>query len=249
MSNSKVDGWGDLRVGERFPGGIRNDVRRACLDGRDVAVRRGTRAGADLEWELDLLDDLAVAGFEAPQVIPTRDGRRHVDGLVVMELVGGRPPTTVDDWRATARYLAALHEFGHGRPQRPGWGASTDLLHRSQLGFVDLDVLPSEAVAPCRAAWARLAGRQMTVVHGDPNDRNIRILDDGRVAMLDWDEARVDVPDLDLAALPTDVNPLTGEARWVAHQAVSAWEAASCWTAETDYARRRLAEVSGNASC
>ncbi len=54
-----------------------------------------------------------------------------------------------------------------------------------------------EGVARCRAAWARLVGRQTCVVHGDPNLRNIRVTAD-RVALIDWDEAHVDVPDLDL---------------------------------------------------
>lgn len=49
-----------------------------------------------------------------------------------------------------------------------------------------------------RAAWARLVGRQTCVVHGAANPRNIRMTAD-RIAMIDWDESHVDVPDLDLA--------------------------------------------------
>jgi aminoglycoside phosphotransferase (APT) family kinase protein len=58
--------------------------------------------------------------------------------------------------------------------------------------------MPPEGVAQCRAAWARLAGRQTCVVHGNPsNPGNVRMTVD-RVALIDWDESHVDVPDLDL---------------------------------------------------
>ena len=58
--------------------------------------------------------------------------------------------------------------------------------------------MPPDGVARCRAASARLAGRTPSVVHGDPHAGNIRMTAD-RVAMTDWDESHVDVPDLDLA--------------------------------------------------
>lgn len=85
----------------------------------------------------------------------------------------------------------------------------------------------------------RLAGRDRCVVHGNPaNAGNVR--DTGeRVALIDWDEAHVDVPDLDLV-LPWGAG-LAGAARDVAAQAQAAWEAAVCW--DNDHARRRLAEV------
>jgi aminoglycoside phosphotransferase (APT) family kinase protein len=99
--------------------------------------------------------------------------------------------------------------------------------------------MPAEAVARCRAAWARLADRSTCVVHGDPNPGNIRMTAD-RVGMIDWDEAHVDVPDLDLA-LPHNAAGLDDLAHDVAAQASAAWEAAVCW--DDDYAVRRLAEV------
>ena len=102
-----------------------------------------------------------------------------------------------------------------------------------------LTAMPSEGVARCRAAWARLAGRQTAVVHGDPNPRNIRITAE-RVAMIDWDESHVDVPDLDLV-LPHNAAGLKGAAHDIAAQASAAWEAAVCW--DDDYSKRRLAEV------
>ena len=167
-----------------------------------------------------------------PAPIPTPDGRLFVDGLVVMAYVEGGAPETESDWRRVAATLRELHRLTRGWPQRPGWRSSTDLLHAENGTKIDLGAMPAEAVARCRAAWGRLAGRDTCVVHGDPNPGNIRMTA-GRVAMIDWDEAHVDVPDLDLA-LPADAAGL-GEGYDTAAQASAAWEAAVCW--DDDYAQ------------
>jgi Ser/Thr protein kinase RdoA (MazF antagonist) len=73
-----------------------------------------------------------------------------------------------------------------------------------------------------------------TVVHGDPGRENVRIVG-GRAILLDWDEARVDLPAFDLAVLPGADEAIV--------QAAHAWEAATCWRAEPEYARRRLAQL------
>ena len=105
---------------------------------------------------------------------------------------------------------------------------------------IDLTAMPSEGVARCRAAWARLDGRPACVVHGDPgNAGNVRITED-RVGLIDWDEAHVDVPALDLV-LPYNGGELSGAEYDIAAQASAAWEAAVCW--KDEYAVKRLAEV------
>ena len=76
------------------------------------------------------------------------------------------------------------------------------------------------------AAWARLAGRERCVVHGDPNPGNFRMTAD-RVALIDWDDSHVDVPDLDLV-LPHNAAGLDDDAHDVAAQASAAWDAALC---------------------
>ena len=126
-----------------------------------------------------------------------------------------------------------------GWPQRPGWRSSTDLLHVETGTRIDLGAMPPEGVARCRAAWARLTGRQTCVVHGDPNPGNVRMTGD-RVALIDWDEAHVDVPDLDLV-LPHNAAGLDDGAYDIAAQASAAWEAAVCW--DDEFAVKRLAEV------
>ncbi|MFE2755346.1 phosphotransferase enzyme family protein [Actinosynnema sp. NPDC059335] len=233
--------WGgDVTRVERLTGGVANDVWSVRLGGRLAVARLGTRSDADLAWETGLMRHLDRAGLTVPVPIPTADGRLFAGGVVVMTHVEGGPPTTRDDWRRVADALRDLHRSTRDWPQRPGWRSSTDLLHAGTGTRVDLRAMPAEGVARCRAAWARLAGRPTCVVHGNPaNPGNVRVTAD-RVALIDWDEAHVDVPDLDLV-LPDNAAGLGGDALDVAAQASAAWEAAVCW--DDEYARRRLAEV------
>jgi aminoglycoside phosphotransferase (APT) family kinase protein len=100
--------------------------------------------------------------------------------------------------------------------------------------------MPAEAVARCRAAWSRLRGRPTCVVHGNPNSpANVRMTAE-RVALIDWDESHVDVPELDLV-LPHNGADLDPVAYDIAAQASAAWEAAVCW--DDEYSIRRLAQV------
>jgi Ser/Thr protein kinase RdoA (MazF antagonist) len=232
--------WGDgvARV-EPLAGGVANDVWSVRVEGRLAVARLGARSDGDLAWETELLRHLDRAGLVVPVPIPTTDGRLFADGLVVMTYVQGGPPDSEADWRRVAATLSRLHSVTGGWPQRPGWRSSTDLLHADTGTKVDLRTMPPEGVARCRAAWARLVGRRTCVVHGDPNPGNIRMTAE-RVALIDWDEAHVDVADLDLA-LPHNAAGLDDRALDVAAQASAAWEAAVCW--DDAHAVRRLAEV------
>jgi Ser/Thr protein kinase RdoA (MazF antagonist) len=210
------------------------------VDGRLAVGRLGARSDADLAWETELLQHLDREGLTVPVPIPTTDGRLFAGGLVVMTYVAGGPPETEADWRRVADTLRQLHRSTQGWPQRPGWRSSIDLLHAETGTRIDLGAMPAEGVARCRAAWERLTGRQMCVVHGNPtNPGNVRVTA-GRVALIDWDESHVDVPDLDLA-LPHNAAGLDDDAHDIAAQASAAWEAAVCW--DDEYAIRRLAEV------
>jgi Ser/Thr protein kinase RdoA (MazF antagonist) len=235
-----LEQWGDdvARIAP-LTGGVANQVWTVRVKAQLAVARLGTRSDADLAWETDLLRHLDGAGLTVPVPIPTTDGRLFADGLVVMTYVEGRPPETRADWRRVADMLRQLHQLTQGWPQRPGWRSSTDLLHAETGTKIDLGAMPPEGVARCRAAWARLTGRRTCVVHGDPNPGNIRITVD-RVAMIDWDESHVDVPDLDLV-LPHNAADLGDDAHDIAAQASAAWEAAVCW--DDDHAKERLAAV------
>lgn len=232
--------WGEdaVRV-ERLAGGVANDVWSLRVNGRLAVGRLGARSDADLAWETELLQYLDREGLTVPVPIPTTDGRLFADGLVVMTYVEGGPPETEADWRCVADVLRRLHRLTASWPQRPGWRSSTDLLHADTGTRIKLAAMPPEGVARCRAAWGRLIGRPTCVVHGDLNPRNIRMTAD-RVALIDWDESHVDVPDLDLA-LPHNAAGLDSVALDIAAQASAAWQAAVCW--DDEYSIRRLAEV------
>ncbi|MGH3881224.1 MAG: phosphotransferase, partial [Actinophytocola sp.] len=126
-----------------------------------------------------------------------------------------------------------------GWPQRPGFASTRELLVADRGGDVDLRAMPAEAVEACRRAWRALPAGS-AVVHGDPCGANVRVSEAG-IGFLDWDEARVDHPDLDLADLPGVELP--GPRNRGARAAVNAWEAAAGWQLEPAYARRRLAEL------
>jgi Ser/Thr protein kinase RdoA (MazF antagonist) len=232
--------WGDdvVRV-EPLTGGVANDVWSMRVDGRRAVGRLGARSDADLAWETELLVHLDREGLTVPLPIPTTDGRLFADGLVVMTYLEGGPPATTADWRRVAGLLRELHRLTQGWPQRPGWRSSTDLLHADTGTRINLGAMPPEGVARCRAAWARLSGRRTSVVHGDLNPGNVRMTAN-QVALIDWDESHVDVPDLDLV-LPGNAADLDEAAHDIAAQASAAWQAAVCW--DDDYSVRRLAEV------
>lgn len=237
--------WGeDAERIERLAGGAGvNQVWRVRVRGKPAVARLGGRGEADLAWETALLRHLDQEGLAVPVPIPTEDGRDFAEGLVVMTRLAGGPPGTRADWARVAEMLRRLHRATRDWPQRPGWRSSTELLHAEAGTRVDLTAMPAEAVARCRAAWSRVAGHPTGVVHGDPNPRNVMITAD-RVGLIDWDEAHVDVSDLDLA-LPHNAAGLDPEAYEEAMQARAAWEAAVCWdpTGADPFAVRRLAEV------
>ena len=211
--------WGDdvVRV-EPLAGGVGvNEVWSVRVNGHLAVGRLGQRSDADLAWETGLLRHLDGAGMAVPVPVPARDGRHFAGGLVVMTCVEGGSPETEADWRRVAGALRQLHRVTRGWPQRPGWRSSAGFLHAGTGTRVDLREMPAEGVVRCRAAWARLTGRSTCVVHGDPNPGNIRMTA-GRVAMIDWDESHVDVPDLDLA-LPHNAAGLDDDAYDIAAQA------------------------------
>jgi Ser/Thr protein kinase RdoA (MazF antagonist) len=223
-------------------GGNRNTVLEVRRGTERLVARRSARSAASLDWEIGLLDHLARHGLRVPAVIPARDGRQHVDGVVVLSWLDGSPPGP-DDWPAVAAFLRRLHAVTAGWPQRPGFASTRELITVDRGGDADLSTMPPDAVSACRAAWRRLAGTPQAVVHGDPGPANIRVTSAG-AGLLDWDEARVDYTDLDLADLPEGDPPadfLPPIRLAAARSAVRAWEAASGWRAEPSYARRQLA--------
>jgi Ser/Thr protein kinase RdoA (MazF antagonist) len=221
-------------------GGVANDVWRVNIEGKLAVARLGNRSDQDLDWETKLVQYLDTQGLSVPAPLPTTDGRLFVDGLVVMKYLEGEMPKSKNDWQLVATTLNRIHNLTKNWPQRPGWRSSLDLLHTDTGTKIDLTAMPPEGVARCRAAWRKLVGHQTCVIHGDSNPGNI-LIKNNRVALIDWDESHIDVPDIDLGKLPDNAGNLEESDYFIAQQACAAWEAAVCWNDE--YSIKRLAEV------
>lgn len=234
--------WPGVELLDRLHGGARTVVHRARRGSAALVVRRSGRPAESLDWELDLLEHLRGHGIAVPVTVPAGDGRRHVDGLLVQEFLDGTPPAGGRDWARVLAVLADVHAATTGWPQRPGFRSSRALLTATRGGDVDLAAMPAAAVPRVRAAWRPLHDRPECVVHGDVGAGNV-LVSGGRVALLDWDESRVDSPWFDLAPVPAEVPvPWPGD-RAVLTRAGLAWEAATCWTVEPAYAASVLARL------
>jgi Ser/Thr protein kinase RdoA (MazF antagonist) len=159
-------------------------------------------------------------------------------GVVVQRWIDGREPATEQDWRLVADELQRLHRVCAGRPQRPGCVEVRRLTRRGASVDADLAVVPDDVAAELLAVFAEFADAPASVVHGDPAASNIRMTDDGRVGLLDWDESRVDILLHDLSNLGVQV--LNDPDRLHAQRLSHAWEAVNAWTVEPAYALQRL---------
>lgn len=242
MAEPDTAPWTGLTLDARLDHGSRSEVWSGRLRGHRVAVRRPRRGRASLAWELDLMGHLDAHGVLVPTVVRTDDGRRAVGGVVVQHWLAGRmvEPTDV---AAVAAQLRRVHGLTTGWPQRPGCATLPELPHVRRSLDADLDALPDDVTAVVVDVFEAASGLPTSVIHGDPSRSNVRITAGGEVALLDWDESRVDVTLLDLADLGADVLPSHEHA--LARQLADAWEVACSWTIEPDYARRRLARLGG----
>ena len=236
-----VAAWAGVELLEPLTGGNRNQVLLARRGSGRLVVRRSGRPASALDWELDLLEHLAAQGIGVPRLVPADDGRRHVNGVLIQEFVAGVPPASDADWRRIAETLAAVHRATTGWPQRPGFASARDLLMGTRGGDVALDAMPADAVRAVRGAWQPILIGPQCAIHGDLGAGNILIGPAG-VTLLDWDESRVDVPWFDFAFLPEGTAELPVPLDALVTAAV-AWETATCWLPEPEYARRCLADL------
>jgi Ser/Thr protein kinase RdoA (MazF antagonist) len=245
MTAVDTSAWSDVRVESRVEGGHRNEVWSGSSPVGRVAIRRSRRSAESLAWELDLLTELRGDGFLVPRPLRTDDGRLSDGGVVVQQWIDGFEPKGRSDWELVATELRHLHARSTSHRQRPGCHMVTELDRSSRSVDADMSALPDDAAAEVLAVFAAMSGVATSVVHGDPGPSNLRITDDGRVGLLDWDESLVDLVHLDLANLGVQV--LSDDEHQQALRCAHAWEAANAWTAEPSYARQRLARLRGTA--
>jgi len=236
-----VSAWSGLVLGAEIAEGNRNSVWRASIGDTRVAVRRSRRSGPSLAWELDLIDFLDGQGFVVPVAIRADNGRRSVNDVVVQRWIDGRQPDSDGDWQQIADELQRLHVVTSEYEQRPGCCSVVELDSMRRSVDADIDRMDSSAAAQVLAVFSQWVGAPTAVVHGDVGAPNLRVTADGAIGFLDWDESRVDITAHDLS--PLGVQVLDDAEHTAATRLSHAWEAANGWTAEPDYARRRLAEL------
>ena len=238
---SEVSAWSGVVLGDVLAGGHRSAVVEACCGEERLVVRRSRRSAASLQWELELLVELDRRGFLVPTPVPADDGSLRVDAVSLHRWVDGREPSSEADWALVIGELRRVHREFAGHPQRPDCSTVLGLRTARSSVDADLDAVPDDVAAVCLGHLERVADSPVSLIHGDPGPDNIRITADGRVGLIDWDESRVDVSDLDLANL--GVPALDGERRRLVERAADAWECLNAWVAEPGYARRRFDQL------
>lgn len=248
-----VSAWPGVELGDPLTGGSRAPVFRAHRDGQLLVVKVSFRTPASLAWELEVLRTLDHVGLRVPVTVPTVDGRSSRDGVVVQTFLPGHPPRTPRDWTGVAAFITRVHDLTRSWPQRPGSLGIRQLLTQDRGGDVDLTAMPAPAAALVRACFGALlaqldaspvAGTQRggtCVIHGDLGAGAV-LVHDGEIGVIDWDEARVDVPALDLVGIPGREGP-PGVDLAVVQLAALAWETATCWVPEPRYASRLLNQL------
>ena len=212
-----------------------------CAGVRLVA-KTTRRTPRSIAWLRRVHERARAVGFVVPTLLPSRQGQLIVEGITVEQWIEGVPASRVEREEATP-LLQAFHEATRGWPQRPGFASSLALLRAWQGGDVNLASMPEDLVRLCRSSWRELASEPVSVVHGDLNPQNALRTPDGRLALIDWDEARVDVSILDEVAFSAPRIPIDEE-RWARGAwALKAWEVAVCWHTEPEYARRLAADL------
>ena len=200
-----------------LPGGHRNTVLRVG----DHVVKTTRRSEAAVAWLLPVMEALTAYGLAAPRPMRSGDGRLVVEGWTCEPFVDGVPCATVSlrpNWPRLPKSLG----------QRPGFAAAQALQFTPRGGDIDLTTMPPPLVRAVRAAWSALPRAAPCVVHGDLNRSNLIQTTKG-IAVIDWDEARLDHPGFDHVAL--------GQATSAEVRAAQAWEIACCWQLEPERAR------------
>ena len=210
--------WGVAGDAIALPGGHRNTVLRVG----PYVFKTTRRSEAALLW-LDPVQDIAArCGLHAPHLIPSQAGALKVDGWTCEPFCEG-VETARDE---IIEQIGTFHRLATHIPQRPEFCSSWDLLDRDTSADIDLSVMPADLVAQLRRTWRDVA-EVRTVIHADLNPSNVLTDTQGRITLIDWDEARVDAPVFDLGDM--------------SEPARVAWEIACCWQIEPAHARKLAA--------
>lgn len=206
LNMAALEVWGRADVGGRLAGGARSTVLRVSLGGRDCVARRVAFGEVEARWLHRVLCAAEAAGLAVPVLIPAPDGRFVIGGWTLEPFLSGSGAQP-KDLEVLSRSVGRFHARTAGFPPRPG----QELVRHS---------LPAPLAPRIERSWP--TGRR-TIIHGDIHPGNMIRLPDGRLALVDWEEARRDVVGVDLGAL----------GNWHgAKRAHAAIELSACWQRE-----------------
>jgi hypothetical protein len=230
MTEPPIHLWGVKANLTRIMGGYRNIAFQTAGLQRDWVFKTTRRTPDAIQWLLPVLSAAEQSGFVVPRLVKSISGRYVEDGWTCEPLIHGKAFQPAD-LSLIKPHILDFHKATKNIPQRPGFRSSSDLLHCMSGGDIDLTNMPADIVAKCRDAWSHTAGRLTCVVHGDLNPNNLIMTGDKTIALIDWDECRVDAELFDRAALNLDSFDRVGKI------AALAWEVACCWHTEPIHAK------------
>ena len=228
MEHPKTEKWGiDAKLSPLL-GGHRNTIFRTKDLDQNVVFKSTRRSSAAIDWLEAVHKHARRAGFVVPHYIKSHDGQLIEDGWTCETFLEGQHIEQADLSEIRSA-IAQFHDATSDMVQRHGFLSSSELCHFSMGGDIDLNQLPNQLVRRCREAWEAVSDRRESIVHGDLNVKNVLRTPDGRLALVDWDEARRDLVLFDSGQL--DVDDDAGK------RARLAWEVACCWEIEPEHAR------------
>jgi Ser/Thr protein kinase RdoA (MazF antagonist) len=233
---------GRLREISLLAKGNRNTAMLVERAGERFVAKTTRRSEEAIEWLGDVLRQAMTAGLEVPHPVPSLNNRLVEQGVTLETWIEGSPLPR-PDLTDVLPLIREFHRLTRGFPQRPGFASARDLLVVERGGDVDLARMPKHLVAACRSAWEQISTVEHCVVHGDLNPANLVLTPSGGIGLFDWDEARLDAPLFDEAALLVAPDAENRRDRRAAAKALLAWEVAVSWRLEPDYARRLAKEL------
>ena len=228
MDRPRKEKWGITAELSPLLGGHRNTVLRTKFLGQNVVFKSTRRSPAAIGWLEAVHDYARQAGFVVPHHIRSHDGQLIEDGWTCETFVEGQQIEQADLSDMTPM-LEKFHDATSSLAQRPGFLSSVELRHLWMGGDVDLSSMPRQLVRRCRDAWEAVSDRRESIIHGDLNVGNVLRTPDGRLALVDWDEARRDLMLFDCGQLAADDE--------VGKRARLAWEIACSWIIEPEHAK------------
>jgi Ser/Thr protein kinase RdoA (MazF antagonist) len=198
---------GSVAVLEPLTGGYANDVLRIEAGGEPyvVRVKYPPVVAESIEWEHELVESLALEIVPTPIRASDRSSFFLHDRFAVSLLPYARGrPATPEDGPAVAEALGRVHHAAAALTlaQRPTFRPLAEIEWPPARLPAQLEHwLPKlTAAREWAIGWTRRLSASTAPIHADFFPGNV-LVDDGHVtAVLDWEEAHLDWPAIDVAA-------------------------------------------------